>query len=472
MKRIIFISLTIILFGACDDFLDSNMKSDYSSGNYFTSQDAAIMAVTGVYNSLYGMKWWVFGDVASDDAVKGGNAGDQVDINAIDDFSATSDNGIILVFWRDTYETISRANNVIKYIPQINMNDSLKNRLIGEVKFIRAFSYFNLTNIFGKVPYKTEPQLTHSAIHVGLSEVASIYSKIEEDLKEAISVLPVSYSAEKGRVTKGAAHAMLAKVYLYQKKYSDCLTQIEQLEALKRYNLIDDFSDLFKSGAEDCVEVIFGLRFVNNTEVSLGNEYNVWMAPSHEGGWYFNAPTQSFVDAFSEKTITGLDDPRLDASIGRDGKQWFNDSIFSSTWSEATGYLVKKYNEDRNPLVMPISQSTVPYHYLRYADILLMKAEALNESGSNVANAAVELDIVRARAGLEKTNASTQVAMREAIRVERRKELGFECHRFFDLMRWGKETAEAALGSEFKWTEPRFYFPIPQMELDTNQALK
>ena len=418
MKKILFFTLMLIIATSCKDFLDTTMKSDYSSENFYTSQIAAEKAVTGVYNSLYGMKWWVFGDVASDDAVKGGNAGDQADIIPISDFTADADNGIIFNFWQDTYETIVQANYVIKYVPQIDMDNNLKNRLIAEVRFIRAFSYFNLINIFGKVPYKTEPPINEEAVHVGLSEVSDIYSKIETELKDIIPTLPTSYPVEKGRVTRGAAIGLLAKVYLYQKKYSECLEQIVQLETLNQYDLVQNYADLFQSGAEDSIEIIFGLRFINTVETSLGNEYHVWMAPSHEGGWYFNAPTQSFVDAFTEKTADGEDDFRLDVSIGRDGKPWFNNQTFSSEWSEATGYLVKKYNEE--PAVgFIIAQSTVPYHYLRYADILLMKAEALNEIGSgDVANVAIELNKIRARAGLENTTASTQVAMRNAIRNE------------------------------------------------------
>jgi len=470
MKKILIFLIIAVFSASCKDFLETEMKSEYSSQNLFSTEELAIMAVTGVYNSLYGTKWWIFGDVASDDAVKGGNAGDQADINAIDDFSASSDNGIILDFWRKTYETISQANNVINFIPQTPMNDSLKNRLVAEVKFLRAFSYFNLINVFGKVPYKTDAQVKQEYIHVGLSEVSVIYSKIETDLIEAASILPKSYQLEKGRITKGAALGLLAKVYLYQKKYTDCLKQITQIESLGEYKLEQSYDDLFKTGAENSKEVIFGLRFINTVEAALGNEFNVWMAPHHEGGYYFNAPTQSFVDCFTEKTVGGEDDPRLDISIGRDGKPWYNDSIFRASWSEATGYLVKKYNEDMI-VGLPKAHSTIPYHYMRYADILLMKAEAINESGGAVANAAAELNKIRARAGLGNTTAASQVAMRNAIRIERRRELGFECHRFFDLMRWGKEAAEAALGSDFKWKEPRFYFPIPQLELDANQAL-
>lgn len=465
--------LMVLSWISCDDFLTTDLKGEYTSENYYTSAENATMAVNAIYNSLYGNTLWIFGDVASDDAVKGGNAGDQADINAINDLSAKSDNGVLNTYWQSAYETVSRANNAITYIPGIAMDAGVKNRLIAEAKFFRAYSYFNLTNIFGKVPLKLLPQNTTAAIYIGLSEVSAVYTQIEKDLTEAIPVLPDQYPVEKGRVTKGAAYALLAKAQLYQNKYTESLASIKSLEDLHLYDLLDNYSNLFKSGAEDSVEVIFGLRYINNTEVSLGNNLNVWFAPSPEGGYYFNAPTQNYVDAFTEKTITNQDDPRLDASIGRQGKPWFNNTTFSSAWSEATGYLVRKYNEDMTAGLAK-SQSTVPYHAIRYADILLMKAEAINELGGTdaVSKAAAEVNKVRARAGLAATSANTQATLRTVIRNERRKELGFEFHRFFDLMRWGKETAEAALGTDLKWTEPRFYFPLPQSELDTNQALQ
>ena len=470
IPALILMSLTWI---SCDDFLTTDLKGEYTSDNYYTSAENATMAVNAIYNSLYGNTLWIFGDVASDDAVKGGNAGDQADINAINDFSAKSDNGVLNTYWQSAYETVSRANNAITNIPGITMDANLKNRLIAEAKFFRAYSYFNLTNIFGKVPLKLLPQTTTAAIYIGLSEVSAIYTQIETDLTDAIPALPDAYPVEKGRITKGAAYALLAKAQLYQKNYTGSLASIKSLEDLQLYDLLDNYGDLFKSGAEDSVEVIFGLRFLNNNEVSLGNNLNVWFAPSPEGGYYFNAPTQNYVDAFTEKTMANQDDPRLDVSIGRQGKPWFNNTTFNPSWSEATGYLVRKYNEALLP-GLAISQSTIPYHAIRYADILLMKAEALNEQGGvdAVAKAAIEVNKVRARAGLAPTTAITQTTLRTVILNERRKELGFEFHRFFDLMRWGKETAEAALGTDFTWDEPRFYFPIPQSELDTNKALQ
>ena len=468
IKYLLLVAISLIAF-SCNDFLQDELKGQYTSENFFTSADNATMAVNGIYNALYDNTLWIFGDVASDDAVKGGNAGDQADINGINDFSATADNGVLNTYWKSTYEIIARANNSIADIPAIEMDETLKSRLIGEAKFLRAYAYFNLVNIFGKIPLKLAPQNTTEAIYVGLSEVSAVYAQIEKDLKDATDVLPVSYDMDHGRITKGAAYALLAKTYLFEKKYTESLTSIKSLEDLQLYELEPVYEDLFKTGAEDSKEVIFGLRYVNNDQVSLGNNLNVWFAPSIEGGYYFDAPTQEYVDAFNEKTALGADDPRLDASIGRDGKPWFNGRTFSASWSEATGYLVKKYNEDMVTGVAK-AQSTIPYHAIRYADILLMKAEALNET--NATDKAIpEINKVRTRAGLAPILTANQSTLRETIRKERRKELGFEFHRFFDLMRWGKDVATTVL-PDIKWTEPRFYFPIPQSEIDTNQALK
>lgn len=466
--------LAALTLTGCENFLDETMKSEYSSENFFTTQEAAEQAVTGLYNSLYDMRWWVFGDVASDDAVKGGNAGDQADINSIDDFSASADNGIISEFWQSTYETIAQANNVIAYVSPMNIDATTRDRLVAEAKFLRALSYFHLVNIFGEVPYKTLPQTTNEAIYVGLSSVETIYANIERDLQEAIPAL-AQPASESGHVTQGAAYGLLAKVYLFQQKYAECLAQITSLEGLHQYDLEQNYADLFKRGAEDSKEVLFGLRFANDEIASLGNSYNVWMAPSIEGGYYFNAPTEDYVECFNEQTETGETDPRLDASIGRNGQPWFNGRTFDSSWSEATGYLVKKYNEDQ-PEGEAKSQSTIPYHFMRYAEVLLMKAEAINEGALGddpLATAAAALDSVRGRAGLAPTTAVTQAALRDAIRLERRRELGFEFHRFYDVMRYGQEYAEDALGADFagKWGATRYYYPIPQSELDANTAL-
>jgi hypothetical protein len=260
---------------------------------------------------------------------------------------------------------------------------------------------------------------------------------------------------------------MLAKVQLFQNKNNECISSIAALENLDLYSLVENYADLFKSGAEDCSEAIFTLRFINTTEVYLGNEYVVYMAPFIEGGYYFNAPVQKYVDCFTEQTDSGQTDPRLDASVGRDGQAWFNGRTFDASWS-STGYLVKKYNED-NLTGLPIARMTVPVHFLRYADVLLMKAEALN-AVMQTDSALSALNKVRVRAHLLPASATDLTGK---IRLERRRELGFESHRFFDIMRYGRVYAESALaGTGFTWVEPRFYYPIPQLERDANNAIK
>lgn len=479
MKKIIYIALfsVAVLLSSCDDFLTENMKGDYNTESLFTSETGALRAINGTYNAISfnssNNMIWVFGDVASDDAVKGGNPGDQADIRLIDEFNVNSDNGIIGTYWQFSYEAISRANNVIAYVPGIsNMDADLKTRIVGEAKFIRAFSYFNLVNIWGKVPLKLYPQNTAANINVPLSSVADIYKQIEQDLNDAIAVLPKNYTtdADQGRVTQGAAYGLLAKAQLYQQKWSDCLQSINKLDALGLYSLTPVYEDLFKSGSEENPEAIFAIRHLSDQNPGLGNILNVWFAPSIESGYYFNAPTDSYIEAFNEKTVEGKDDPRLDASIGRDGKPWINGDTFSADWSP-TGYLVKKHDQPLSEVSAgKKGDGNLPYIYLRYADILLMKAEAANES-YNLPGATAAINQVRSRADLAPVIANSQGAMKDAIMLERRRELGFEFHRFFDLMRWGKTVATTALGSNFVWSEPRYYFPLPQAELDANQAL-
>lgn len=484
MKRyILYLTSAACLFClSCSDFLTEELQGDYSTKTFYTSSENAVRAVNGIYNiSLFTREdnlLWVFGDVASDDSIKGGNPGDKSDINYIDNFSADPDNGMLSIYWIYSYEGIARANNAIKYIPDIkNMDSALKDRLIGEAKFLRALNYFHLVNIWGAIPLRTEPNTATNG-NLPLSDVAAVYTLIEQDLKDAInSAIPISYSAQDaGRVTKGAAYAMLAKVYLFRNNWGGSLSAIESVNALNKYDLADNYGDLFVPGAEDNKEVIFAARHLQGQNPGLGNILNVYFAPSPENGYYFNAPTQSYVDSFNETTVAGEVDPRLDISIGRPGQPWMNGNTFEAGWSP-TGYLVKKYNQ---PLAqVPVGTKAdgyLPYIYLRYADVLLMKAEALAQrnTGTDFDDACDALDEVRARAGLAPTTAATQSELLKAIRIERRRELGFESHRFFDLMRWGKEIAVEALGSEIEvqWRGDRFYYPIPQGELDTNKGIK
>ena len=403
-KTFVLSSLSVVILSGCTDFLTEDLKGQFTSETFYQNDQQALQAINGAYQAITftssNNDIWVFGDVASDDAVKGGNPGDQAEITFIDEFNANSNNGIISNYWSFAYEAITRANNVIAYVPAVTMDDGLKSRIIGEAKFIRAYSYFNLVNVFGRVPLKLLPPTTQTAIHVPLSDVSDIYAQIKTDLSDAAMVLPVSYtSSDVGRVTRGAALAMLGKVNLYQQNWDAAIGYFHQVEALGIYHLLPSYADNFKLAYENSSESIFEIQHLSGQiPAGEGSELNQWFAPSVDGGYYFDAPTQSLVDAFEVSTSTGDVDPRLDASIGRDGQPWLDGDIYSASWSPATGYLTKKHQQ-------PLSQVSagmkgdggLNYIYFRYADLLLMKAEAFNEVG-NADSAKVNLNKVRNRA--------------------------------------------------------------------------
>ena len=326
----------------------------------------------------------MFGDVASDDAEKGGDPGDQADIGLIDQFNITPINGNLEYQWAILYEGITRANIVLAKVPAIEMDATLKERILAEAKALRAFYYFNLVIIFGDVPLVTTP-LNADQLQVTQSPVATIYETlIEPDLVDAASHLPPSYSGgDIGRVTSGAANAMLAKAYLFQKKWDQAASAAELVINSGLYSLMPVYSQNFNANFENNAESVFEIQHLTQQDPFTGNQLNQWFAPRVDGGYGFNAPTQSFVNEF-EKTAGEIYDPRLDYSIGRDTMPWYNGEIFSKDWSP-TGYLTKKHQQPFAEIPKSIKgDGSINYVYIRYADVLLWYAEALNEKGQPV----------------------------------------------------------------------------------------
>jgi len=491
--------MIILVFAgvSCDNFLDEDLQGRYTSQTFYKTQSQALDAVTSAYNSLLfnnnDNALWVFGDVASDDAVKGSLPGDQIDIQYIDQFNVLSSNTELLNIWQCYYEGISRTNIALHYIPDISMNEELKARLLGEAKFLRAYFYFNLTNIFGNIPLKLTPPLSQSDINVPASDVTEIYAQIEKDLTEAVAVLPDAYGpTETGRVTKGASLGMLAKVYLFQNKYEDVIQTIEDIDLLGIYGLMQKYRDNFQASTQDNEESLFEIHHLRGSDPSLGNFMNQYFGPRGADsifnfGYAFDVPVQNLVDEF-EETTGGVLDPRLDYSIGRPGTKWINGENYVPSWSPTT-YLNKKHIQPFSEVSSAFADGFLSYVYMRYADILLMKAEALNELGQT-SQALVPLNMVRQRAResylydtglpgfgavpadlLPDISSASQQEVRTAIRHERRVELAMEFHRYFDLMRYGKEAAESALsGTNFNYETNR-YFPIPLLETENNPML-
>ena len=488
----VILTLLVLAFSACSDFLTEDLQGNYSNATFYKTEAHALLAITGVYNSASFVSTdndlWVFGDVASDDAIKGGLAGDQSDIQFIDEFSYSRNNGALEKMWKHYYEGISRANYLLYYGSGIDMNPDLKNRILSEAKFLRAYFYFNLVNIFGEVPLKLNPPVNPDEINKPKSTTAIVYAQIEKDLREAVTGLAVKYTGpDVGRATQGAAWGLLAKTFLYQQKWDDALTAIAAVDALGIYDLESVYKNNFIDSTQNNKESLFEIQHLSGQLPKLGSHLAQYFSPPKDNGYYFNVPLQNFVNEF-EQTGTSVPDPRLDYTVGRAGKKWINGEDFDPAWSP-TGFLQKKHVQPlrEEPI---IGDASLNYVYLRYADILLMKAEALNELNRS-AEALAPLNTVRKRAResylydkalegfgvvppglLPDVLSANQQSVRDAIRHERRVELGFEFHRYFDLMRYGQSAAEAAMaGTGFTYALYR-YFPIPQSELDTNPLIK
>jgi len=489
--------LTLLLFwcvAGCKKFITKDVVGQYPESEFYTTSAQALLAINAAYQPLgfttsNNNRLWVFGDVASDDAAKGGNPGDQADIEFIDQFNINSTNGNLASIWALLYDGITRCNLVLNKVPPIAMDAVLQARILAEAKFLRAYYYFELINVFGDVPIVLVP-LDPDELQIPQSTVQQIFETvIEPDLNDAASHLPASYSGQDlGRVTAGAATALLAKAFLFQGKWDQAAGIAAPIVTSNIYDLLPVYSQNFSAGFKNNKESVFDIQHLTGQDPKLGNELNQFFAPQVDGGYYFNAPTQSFVDEF-EKTSAGVVDPRLDYTVGRDTMPWFNNRVFDKTWSPATGYLTRKHQQPLSE-VRNKSDGNMNYSAIRYADVLLGYAEALNESGHS-AEALLPLNRVRKRAResylydslqvgypdiptnlLPDISSANQLDVRKAIQHERRVELGFEFHRYFDMIRWGQDYAEAALSDKPNFNyELNKHFPIPQIERDRNKAL-
>ena len=478
----------------CKKFITKEPVGQYPESEFYTTQAQALLAINAAYEPLAfttsnNNRLWVFGDVASDDAAKGGNPGDQADIGFIDDFNVNSTNGNLASMWALLYDGITRCNLVLDKVPAIQMDKNLQLQILGEAKFLRAYYYFELVNIFGDVPIVLVP-LDPDQLQIAQSTEQQVFETvIEPDLTDAAGKLPETYTgANVGRATSGAANALLAKAYLFESKWDQSAAAAAKVINSNVYNLMPVYTQNFNQYFKNNIESVFAVQHLTGQDPKLGSELNQYFAPQIDGGYYFNAPTQNFVDEF-EKTAGGIDDPRLDYTVGRDSMPWFNNRIFDKAWSASTGYLTRKHQQSLAEVANK-SDGNLNYIAIRYADVLLWYAEALNESGHTV-DALAPLNRVRKRAResylydstlsgypnipaglLPDITSLSQSDVRKAIQHERRVELGFEFHRYFDIIRWGKEYAMQALIDKPNFNyDMNKHFPIPQIERDRNKAL-
>jgi starch-binding outer membrane protein, SusD/RagB family len=483
MRKIymILVASTLLLFTGCDKYLykepiglltpdqiDTSPTESTVEYSVFTSYQL----LSSTLNIIGQWGWddgtvlrndFILSDIASDDMQKKWNPdGDQAWMDEIDNFNFTSDNGGFNGQWAYDYDGISRSNLAISYLTddalmgKLTMDSNLKNRLLGEVYFLRAFYYFDLVNNFGDVPLLLKPLESFSeAYDVAVrTPKDQVMDQVRADLAQAVTLLPNSkYSddTQPWRASKGAAIAMQAKVELYTQNWQKVLDYISQLDNLGFYSLDANYFDNFQVEKEFTDnEVIFAYDHESNAVPANGNGLCALL------GWGFVAPEQNFIDEFEPN------DPRLLYTVDVD-----NQAVYKILGETNTDY---KGNDD----------SPSNKIYIRYADVMLWKAEADINLG-NYSEAIGLINQVRARArnsvAIDGTTppagtlpdrditSTDKAQIMGWLRHERRVELGFESQRFNDLKRWGiAKDVLGALGKNFQ--DNNYLYPIPQREID------
>lgn len=470
------------------DFLDRKPIVGVTADNFYKTEADAIAAINAAYAPLQfemspaGHFRWFWGDIMSDDSQKGGSGdNDAIELLRLETFQGPVNTDLLDSEWNADYEGIYRANVVLEKVPGIEMDEVLKKRILAEAKFIRAWFYYNLNTLFGGVPL-ADKVLAPSEYNRPREDASTIWAFVEKDLKEAIEDLPIrsQYPIEDlGRVTKGAAQSLLAKAYLYQKKFADARVQTQAVINSGEYTLVPDYGTIFTRAGENNSESVFEIQYMNasggNWGKNAANEgtfTNVFQrARGQFAGYGFNIPTQDFVDEFMKE---GVEDPRLKYTVFRIGDQMGDRGVFTLESAGDVGYLYhpRKYfsnlSEDA-PFGDPNPNGGSNDRVIRYSDVLLMDAEAAAQTGDE-GGARNSLNVVRARVNMPAVTASGS-ALLEAIYHERRVELGLEGHRFFDLVRTGR--AEAELGGLGYKEGIHNVFPIPNSQITlSNGVLK
>lgn len=480
--RVLLMGLGFLLFPACgEDFLQVKPLGEINAQNFFQEEKHGAWAVNAIYNQLRSWDLTAFPylgmtDIVSDDAVKGSFPADAERLNAFDDFtydSRTPED--IRQTWKGYYQAIFRANVAIEGIPRIpSIKESLKKKWSGEAHFFRAYFYFNLVRWFGAVPLITKPLTQDEFYAQERTNVSRVYDQIKADLIVAINNLPLKSMQEPldlGRVTRGAAAGLLAKVFLTQADFTNAAKWAKEVIDSKEYSLYPDYARLFRREGENSVESLFEIQ-ATALEASWAGATPYNMVQGVRGspnlGWGFNNPSDDLVRSYEPG------DPRRDATVLYVGEVLPDGS---GVVEDNPSMENERYNQKAWVEAHPGLQDNGPgnIRILRYADVLLIAAEALNEL-NNPSEALKYLNLVRQRARGTRTSvlpdvvSVDKVTLRERIWKERRIELAMEQQRWFDLVRTGQvEKIMKNLGKNFIKGKHDL-FPIPQTEIDLNEG--
>ncbi len=477
MKSLIkYIAIAVFLFPitSCEKYLNVEPPYALDAENYFNSEGDYMMALTGAYDVLQGsyLDLWI-GEIASDNSIAGGESvNDTEGLHEIDNMNHDAVNDELRNILRWNYAGISRCNFIMEYKDKTNFDG--KDKVIAETRFLRAFYYFQLVKYFGGMPLIVDKRLgAEEVTEIERASASEIYAQIEADLNYAVNTLDWG-SPVKGRVDKGAALGLLGKALVYQKKYSQAATILDRIINEGNYSLVPNFEDLWYAANENNSETVFDIEYSNleggSYECFICLEGNAaagfhgirgYNGPFYADGNSYNLPTADLYNFFD------LTDPRRDLSV-LNLDSFINlqpdpSSISYLTGAGGhTGYFNNKYIKRQIELGLPDDDLTSPLNFkvIRYADVLLMAAEAHANNG-NEATALTYLNQVRARVGMPALSSSGSQLISD-IFDERRLEFAGEGLRFFDLIRSGEAVNEISGFTPNKHE----IFPIPQVEID------
>ncbi|MGV3530433.1 MAG: RagB/SusD family nutrient uptake outer membrane protein [Flavisolibacter sp.] len=466
------IMANLLLMTSCKrDFLEVPPQGQQASEQFWVSEADATKAVNAMYANLREWKQVAFASIAieslgSDDSEKGSDPNDASFLNAYNNFTVTSTDGQLLDFWTGQYQEINLANQVIDNVPEIEMDANLKARYIAEAKYLRAYSYFRLVRAFGDVPLRLHLPADAEEYNMPRTPKDEVWAAIESDLSDAAAVLPTTYPIkEVGHATKGAALALHAKAAMYQKKWADVLNYTNQVISSGVYDLFPDYEKQFRIENENNIESVFEIqmKYVPGDCAASNSQYSQvqGVRTVARGGWGFHVPTADLSASFDPA------DPRRDATIIYRGETTPEGDNIPGTVPNPM-YNQKSYVPFTHPTNQQCNEgSEQNKRVMRYAEVLLMNAEAANETG-NQTLAKQSLNKVRSRVNLPDVTTNDQAALRLAIWHERRWELAMEFDRYFDVIRQGRA---ADIFGPLGWSSKNEVWPIPQNEIDISSGV-
>jgi hypothetical protein len=428
----------------------------------------------GSYHGFSSIPWFALNSFRGDDAMKGSDANDGADWEAVyDNFQYQKAHWSASIYWDQQYNMINKANTVLATADSLHLNDPASLINIAEAKFFRALTYFNLVRVFGDVP-KIDFKINNpNDAKKPKVPAAQIWALIDADLAAGIANLPPDWnnasgnSRFPGRLTMYTAAALAAKAKIYRNDWAGGLGLLQQIITSGKYELLSDYSTLFKVAGENSKESIFeiqalvGPNGVPDAGYEFGLEQGVRGSGQWDLGWGWNTP-----EAGQEASYEAGDKRRTATILYSGQDDGYGKTVPAFPTVPRLYWNKKVYPEPQMQSLTGRRQNTWLNHGLiRYADVLLLAAEAANELGgaANENNAVTWINMIRNRAGLGNVTFTTKAAFRTIIKKERRSEFAMEGERFFDLVRWGD--AETVLGSR-GYTPCHKYYPIPQSAID------